>query len=125
MVYLSSVIVVIIFGLGSRYFAADLPKWVNLYLGDCLYALMIFFMTGLTFRTKETKWVASTALLFCYLIEFSQLYHAPWIDSIRSSRIGGLVLGRGFLWSDLIAYFIGIVAGYFLDRLILSYNKNR
>lgn len=125
LIYLSSVIVVVITGLASRHFAADLPRWVNLYLGDCLWALMIFFMISLMFRSKETGWVATTALLFCYLIEFSQLYHAPWIDSIRSSRIGALVLGRGFLWSDLIAYSVGIATGSLLDKLFLKFRSNR
>jgi hypothetical protein len=29
-------------------------------------------------------------------VEFSQLYHAPWIDTIRAARIGALVLGSTF-----------------------------
>ncbi len=48
----------------------------------------------------------------------SQLYHAEWIDSIRATTLGGLVLGYGFLWSDLVAYTIGVGIG-FLFELIL------
>jgi len=58
------------------------------------------------------------ALLFCYFIEVSQLYHSIWIDIIRDTRIGGLILGRGFLWSDLISYSIGVALGAKLERLI-------
>ena len=36
-------------------------------------------------------------------VEESQLYHASWIDSIRGTTLGALVLGHGFLWSDLPA----------------------
>ncbi|MCA9130161.1 MAG: DUF2809 domain-containing protein, partial [Planctomycetales bacterium] len=46
-----------------------------------------------------------------FLVEFSQLYHASWIDSIRRTTLGGLVLGFGFLWSDLVCYGIGITLG--------------
>jgi hypothetical protein len=42
------------------------------------------------------------------LVEISQLYHAPWIDSIRQTTPGGLVLGFGFLWTDLVCYSVGI-----------------
>jgi len=124
LIYLSFVIIVVILGLSSRYFAAYLPRGVNLYLGDCLWALMIFFATGSIFRSSDTKWVVVVALAFCYFIEVSQLYHSPWIDTVRNTRIGGLVLGRGFLWSDLISYSIGIAIGSLLDRLILSYHRD-
>ncbi|MEC1172420.1 DUF2809 domain-containing protein, partial [Bacillus paralicheniformis] len=39
------------------------------------------------------------------------LYHAPWIDAIRAVPLGGLILGYGFLCSDLLAYVLGISAG--------------
>ncbi len=124
LIYLSFVIVVVILGLSSRLFSTYLPRWVNLYLGDCLWALMIFLTVGLLFKARDTKWVAVVALVFCYSIEVSQLYHSQWIDTIRNTRIGGLVLGRGFLWSDLISYSIGIAIGTVLDKLILSYHRD-
>jgi hypothetical protein len=45
---------------------------------------------------------ASIALAFAWAIELSQLYHAPGIEALRHTRLGGLVLGFGFLWSDLV-----------------------
>ncbi|MDO4536447.1 MAG: DUF2809 domain-containing protein, partial [Clostridium perfringens] len=48
----------------------------------------------------------------------SQIYHAPWIDSIRNTTLGGLVLGFGFLWSDILCYTIGIAIGVALDVII-------
>lgn len=76
---------------------------------------MIFIGFGFLFPKIETKELAVISLLFCYGIEMSQLYHAPWIDSIRATTLGGLVLGYGFLWSDLIAYTIGVGIGLFLE----------
>lgn len=49
-----------------------------------------------------------------YGVEFSQLYQAPWINDIRTPRIGGLVLEHGFLASDLLCYTAGIVLGLIL-----------
>jgi hypothetical protein len=119
-IYLSLVIVVVILGLSTRQFAIYLPRWVNLYLGDCLWALMIFLLVGLIYKSKDTKWVAVVALLICYFTEVSQLYHSPWIDALRNSRLGGLVLGRGFLWSDLVSYSLGIGFGTLFEKLIHS-----
>ena len=55
------------------------------------------------------------AFIFSYLIEFSQLYQADWINQIRASTLGGLVLGYGFFIQDLVSYAIGILIGFCLD----------
>jgi hypothetical protein len=108
-----------ILGLSTRHFRTYLPNWINLYLGDILWALMIFFLFGVIFKTIETKWVAGLTLLFSFSIEISQLYHSPWIDILRSTTLGGLVLGYSFLWSDLVSYSIGICIGVFIERNII------
>ncbi|MBK5488144.1 DUF2809 domain-containing protein [Bacillus sp. TH17] len=111
LLYVMFTIVVIILGLSSRKFAFALPDLLNGYLGDVLWALMIFTGFGFLFPKIETRKLAFISLIFCYGIEISQLYHAEWIDSIRATTLGGLVLGYGFLWSDLVAYTIGVGVG--------------
>jgi hypothetical protein len=123
--YFFLVITVMILGLSTRRFSIYFPNWINLYLGDALWALMIFFLFGLLFRTRSTRWVTAGALLFSFSIEISQLYHAQWIDLLRKTRIGGLVLGYGFLWSDLLSYTVGIGVGLLIERLIFLYIKRR
>lgn len=113
--YAALTIIVIILGLGSRKFAYVLPDLLNAYLGDALWALMIFIGFGFLFHKMETKKIAFLSLLFCYGVEMSQLYHAEWIDIIRATTLGGLVLGYGFLWSDLLAYTIGVGIGMLFE----------
>lgn len=107
-------------GLASRQFAYALPHWVKLYLGDVLWALMVFWFLGFIFRKISPFWIAITALLFSFGIEFSQFYHAAWIDSLRANRLGGLILGYGFLWSDMICYTVGVGLGYLFEFLFLK-----
>lgn len=116
-VYALLVVTVILLGLASRHYASFLPAWNKLYLGDSLWALMVFFLVGWIMSWKSTVWVALAALIFSYAIEFSQLYHTAWIDNIRHTRIGGLVLGYGFLWSDLVCYTAGIGTGILIERV--------
>ncbi|MGH0593425.1 DUF2809 domain-containing protein [Bacillus pretiosus] len=118
LLYALFTIVIIILGLSSRKLAFALPHLLNEYLGDALWALMIFTVFGFLFPKIETKKVAFISLLFCYGIELSQLYHAEWIDSIRATTLGGLVLGYGFLWSDLVAYTIGVGIGMFCEFML-------
>ena len=119
--YVIAALIVIILGLASRKMASDLPEIVNMYLGDALWALMIYLYVAIIFKTLSIKWVVISSLLFCYLIELSQLYHAPWIDQIRNTRLGGLVLGFGFLWSDILAYTMGVGIGILLEWIIYKY----
>ena len=60
------------------------------------------------------------AIGISFAIELSQLYRAPWIDSIRATRPGALVLGQGFLWSDLVCYSAGVVLAMALDAWLAS-----
>jgi hypothetical protein len=64
--------------------------------------------------------VALAAVAFCFAIELSQLYHAPRIDSIRQTTLGGLVLGFGFLWTDLVCYSVGIAIGSVVELAIAA-----
>ncbi|NGY77262.1 DUF2809 domain-containing protein [Bacillus megaterium] len=110
-VYLLLAIVIMGAGLLSRKLTAYLPHIVNIYAGDSLWALMIFCQCGFLFPAWKTKTIGMFAIVFCYFIEFTQLYHAPWIDDIRKNALGGLILGYGFLWRDILAYSIGVAAG--------------
>jgi hypothetical protein len=117
-VYALLIIIVIILGLASRKFSYFLPSWLANYSGDTLWALMVFFIIGFIFAKRATLWVGATALVFSFMIELSQLYHKPWIDTFRATRLGALVLGFGFLWGDLICYSVGIMIGILLERAI-------
>ncbi|GLV64393.1 hypothetical protein Bmyc01_30630 [Bacillus mycoides] len=118
LLYAVFTIIVIILGLSSRKFAFALPDLLNDYLGDALWALMIFAGFGFLFPKIATKKLAFISLIFCYGIEISQLYHVPWIDNIRATTLGGLVLGYGFLWSDLVAYTIGVGVGVLCEFML-------
>lgn len=103
----------------------NLPVIVSLYAGDILWALMVFLIVDFVFNNKPILFNISIAIIFSYGIEISQLYHAPWIDSIRNTTLGGLILGFGFLWSDLICYTIGIFIGGIIESIFKRINTKR
>lgn len=118
-IYFGLTIIVMILGLGSRQISLYLPDIVNLYLGDVLWGLMVFLLFGFILKHKETKCIAIFSILFSFTIEISQLYHSQWIDSLRQTTIGGLILGYGFLWTDLVSYCGGIGIGVFIEKFII------
>lgn len=117
-IYLIVAIVVVILGLSSRSYSGRLPVFLASYAGDTLWALTAFLGIGILFPRWTTLRVCMTALLFVVLIELSQLYHSSWIDQLRHTRIGGLILGYGFLWSDILCYGVGIGLGCILEMLL-------
>jgi len=120
--YVFLVIATIAIGLASR--ANFSPAFIKAYAGDILYALMVYFILAFLFPRKSSLKIALLCVLSCYAIEFSQLYQADWINEIRNTRLGGLILGYGFLWSDLLSYLAGALAGLGMELLTLKENHN-
>jgi hypothetical protein len=108
-------IAVVVAGLLWRSCLIPVPQWLSNNGGDALWALMVFVGFGFLFPHTSTLTVAMLALTFAWSVEFSQLYHAPWIDAIRATIPGKLVLGNTFYWPDLPAYALGIALGSFVE----------
>ena len=104
-------VAVVAVGLLWRSGLIPLPPDLSNYGGDALWALMVFTGFGFLLSRVSTVMVALLALTFAWGVEFSQLYHAPWIDAIRATIPGRLVLGNTFNWLDLPSYAVGIALG--------------
>src|SRR3954464_10787450 len=73
-------------------------------LGDALWAAMIAWWAGALAPRTRLSVRGATAYAVCVVVELSQLYHAPALDAVRSTRLGHLVLGSDFDPRDLAAY---------------------
>jgi hypothetical protein len=90
------------------------------YLGDALYAMMIFYLVATLFPRKAPLAWMFASIVICFSLELLQLYQAPWIIEFRSNKLVALVLGSGFLWSDLLAYLFGAWVAHGINSLIIS-----
>ena len=87
----------------------------TIWAGDFLLLLRIFF-------TKVRLWkLALCNYIFGALDEVSQLWHTPLLDAIRKTTIGKLMLGLGFMWSDLLCYAAGTLLAMGLIVLMERY----
>lgn len=112
-------------GLASRRYRAELPEFIGAYAGDALWATMVFWLASIALPRARTTTLAAIAYGVSFTVELSQLYHAPWIDAIRATRLGALALGHGFLWSDLVCYAVGVALASLIDLAVLSLAKPR
>jgi hypothetical protein len=122
---LLAALAVIALGLASRHWPALFPAVFGKYPGDALWALMVFYLLGALMPRLSTARLGAYALAISFIDEFSQLYQAPWIDAIRATTPGHLVLGSAFGWGDLGAYVVGVAAGVTADRVFLRKNQAR
>jgi uncharacterized protein (DUF1810 family) len=105
--------IVVWLGLDSR--SVGLPPFWAKYTGDALWALMIYLGIALVFVARHPLLIAGGAIAISCIVEFSQLYHAPWIDAVRGTTLGHLALGDTFAWGDILAYLVGIAFGTCLE----------
>ena len=108
---------VIVLGLASRK-VPYLLETFGKYPGDALWALAVFLGWMFLFPRKSTWDLAGLAFATSCLVEISQLYQAPWINSIRATTLGHLVLGTTFSWRDILAYGIGTLIGVGIDIIL-------
>lgn len=119
-VYFLAVAFVIILGLASRKYGDILPSFLAEHAGDAFWGMMVYFGFRLLFN-QNSIYLAMLISIICSLgIEFSQLYQANWINQLRSTLLGALVLGKGFLIVDLFRYTIGIIIAAFIDQFSTS-----
>lgn len=88
-----------------------------LYGGDVLWAAALYGVLLLGLRSRSGWFVFGLTIAGATVIEFSQLYQADWAQLFRTTVPFNLVLGQGFLVSDLLAYVAGALGMRVLDIL--------
>lgn len=118
--FIGAAVLCMALGLAVRRFDEILPLFVLQHGGDALWAMMVYFGFRFLLVEKPLYPAIGWAVLFSFGIELSQLYQADWINRLRSTVLGSLVLGHGFLTVDLFRYAAGIAVGALLEKMMLS-----
>lgn len=103
------------------HFAAALPHLLTKAAGDAMWTTMVFVVLGLLWPRARTLTLAIAAFAVSAAVEFSQLYQADWISSIRATFPGGAILGFGFHATDFLWYALGTALGVAIDRRLLNF----
>ncbi|HBD26007.1 DUF2809 domain-containing protein [Flavobacterium sp.] len=118
--YFILILLVMILGIVSRKIS-NIP----LFIGDVLYAVLIYFGLRFLFINLKTYKTFLLSLLFCFGIEVLQLVQIGWLIAIRKTTLGHYILGEGFLWLDLLCYIIGTLIAFIIDwKFIKTQNLN-
>ena len=106
-------------GLASRAYDGLFPNALGKYPGDALWTVASYLGWKLVVPAMAPWKLGLTALGQSFGVEFLQLYHAPWLDGIRGTRFGHLLLGSTFNPMDLLAYTMGAAVVFLIDRFLV------
>ena len=111
---LAAILVITPLGFYSKFYTGPASAWVNNSLGGVLYVIFWSLVFSLLFyRSRPQKIVVSVFLVTCAL-EVLQLWHPPFLETIRSTFIGITLLGNSFSWLDLVHYLAGAALGFLI-----------
>lgn len=91
------------------------PALIQAYVGDVLWGSLFFCLAAWAWPRASSFRLAVIATVATELIELSQLYQSPWANRLRDTRLGGLLLGHGFSFSDVICVIIGVTLAACVD----------
>jgi uncharacterized protein DUF2809 len=105
--------IVLLAGLGSRR-VDSLPGFVITHAGDVLWATAVVLTLALVRPAWSPYRLCATGFGLAVAIEFSQLWGPRWLVDLRDNEVAALVLGKGFVWGDLLRYALGIAVAFLL-----------
>jgi hypothetical protein len=123
--YLGATVATITVGLGVHLGGAALGPALRDITGDALWAAMMVWIVSAVVPRAALPARGAGAYTICVLVELSQLIHAPFLDAVRATRLGHLVLGSGFDARDLVAYALGVALATSVERACVRWRAAR
>lgn len=115
LVFLINILAIVPLGYTIR-FSQILPAYFHDAGGSIAYQIVWILLVLFIYPPINLRWIAIWVCVGSCAIEFLQLYQPPWLQAIRATWPGRLLLGSTFLWSDFPAYFGGSYLGWLWAR---------
>ncbi len=111
---LAAILVITPLGFYSKFYTGHASAWVNNSLGGVLYVIFWALVFSLIFVRSRPWKIAGIVVLITCALEFLQLWHPRFLETIRSTFMGATLLGNSFSWLDLVHYLVGSGLALFL-----------
>ncbi|MEW6301834.1 MAG: DUF2809 domain-containing protein [Verrucomicrobiota bacterium] len=115
-----SMAVVVPLGFATKFHHGPGADWVKGSLGGALYEVFWCLGFQFLFPCARATVIALAVLAGTCALEFLQLWHPPFLETLRASFIGRTILGDTFAWSDFPYYFAGSALGWWWLRKLAT-----
>ena len=107
-------------GLATKAYRGPADQWVRGSAGGVLYVMFFVLLIGLIRPTPRALAVAAPIVFAATcLIEATQLWNPPPLESVRGTFLGRTLIGSQFSWSDFPHYALGAALGWAAGRAIV------
>ncbi|MGK7930294.1 MAG: DUF2809 domain-containing protein [Microcystaceae cyanobacterium] len=118
---LISLILIILLGLGSKFYQGWGEQWINDRIAGVWYEIFWCLLFFLWFPSRKNQFrIPFIVFTVTCFVEVLQLWHPPLLEYFRSFLMGKFLLGTTFSWGDFFYYVIGCLLGWLLLRIIGS-----
>ncbi|WP_452597156.1 ribosomal maturation YjgA family protein [Pontimicrobium sp. MEBiC01747] len=83
--------------------------------GDFLVVILLYTLIKSILKTKSL-YIALAVLIIAFSIEFLQLANLLDYLNLRDNLLANLILGSHFSIQDLIAYTLGVICSFLIDK---------
>lgn len=108
-----SLVVIVPAGFYTKFYRGPGASWVNDSFDGVLYEIFWCLLAALFLPNVRPALIAAWVLTLTCILEFLQLWHPPFLESVRSHFLGAVILGTTFDWTDFPYYFAGSAIGWF------------
>ncbi|NES07656.1 MAG: DUF2809 domain-containing protein [Okeania sp. SIO2F4] len=106
-IILICLIFTVILGLATKFYEGIFSEWLNNSFSSIFYEAFWIFLVIFIRPQLPPGLVAFLVFLVTSLLEFLQLWKPPFLQAIRATLIGRLLLGNTFVWWDFLYYILG------------------
>ncbi len=99
-------------GLLTKKYDGPFGPWVRDTSGGAFYVVFWAVLAAAVWPRARPLTVAASVLVATCAIEFAQSWKPAFLEAVRETRVGALVLGTSFAWADFPAYVVGAVLAW-------------
>ncbi len=119
-IILVCLILTVILGLATKFYEGIFSQWLNnsfsSIFSEAFWILLVIFIRP----QLPPGFVAFWVFLVTSFLEFLQLWKPPFLQAIRATLIGRLLLGNTFVWWDFLYYILGCTLTWIVLRYTMS-----
>ena len=124
-IILVCLILTVILGLATKFYEGIFSQWLNnsfsSIFSEAFWILLVIFMRPQLSPGLVAFWV----FLVTSFLEFIQLWKPLFLQAIRATLIGRLLLGNTFVWWDFLYYILGCTLTWILLRYFKFYMEEK
>jgi hypothetical protein len=115
---LVSLIFITCVGFASKFYQGPGEAWLNNSFSTIPYEIFWILLVAFVYPPASALWSAIAVCTASCLLEFLQLWHPPFLQALRATLPGRLILGTTFSAWDFPYYFIGSFLGWLWLRFL-------